>query len=67
MTRRDAPEIDVLWVETEDAYGPYSAKTLGEPTIIPSTAAVANAIYNAIGKRVKDLPMTRDRILGVLR
>jgi CO/xanthine dehydrogenase Mo-binding subunit len=66
MTHRDAPEIEVLWVETEDAYGPYGAKTLGEPTIIPSVAAVANAIYNAIGKRVKDLPITRDKVLGVL-
>ncbi|MBV8904839.1 MAG: xanthine dehydrogenase family protein molybdopterin-binding subunit [Acidobacteriia bacterium] len=66
MTHRDAPDIEVLWVETEDAYGPYGAKTLGEPTIIPSVAAVANAIYNAIGKRIKDLPITRDKVLGVL-
>ncbi|HEY7390884.1 MAG TPA: xanthine dehydrogenase family protein molybdopterin-binding subunit [Bryobacteraceae bacterium] len=66
MTHRDAPDIEVLWIETEDAYGPYGAKTLGEPTIIPSVAAVANAIYNAIGKRVKDLPITRDKVLGVL-
>ena len=66
MTHRDSPEIEVLWVETEDAYGPYGAKTLGEPTIIPSVAAVANAIYNAIGRRVKDLPITRDKVLGVL-
>jgi xanthine dehydrogenase molybdenum-binding subunit len=66
MTHLDAPEVEVLWIETEDAYGPFGAKTLGEPTIIPSVAAVANAIYNAIGKRVKDLPITRDKILGVL-
>ena len=66
MTHRDAPEIEVLWIETEDAYGPFGAKTLGEPTIIPSVAAVANAIYNAIGKRVKHLPITRDKILEVL-
>ncbi|MBV9507873.1 MAG: xanthine dehydrogenase family protein molybdopterin-binding subunit [Acidobacteriia bacterium] len=66
MTHRDTPEIEVVWVETEEPYGPYGAKTLGEPTIIPSVAAVANAIYNAIGKRVKDLPITRDKILGVL-
>jgi CO/xanthine dehydrogenase Mo-binding subunit len=66
MTHRDTPEVEVLWVQTEDRYGPYGAKTLGEPTIIPSPAAVANAIYNAIGKRVKDLPITRDKILGVL-
>jgi CO/xanthine dehydrogenase Mo-binding subunit len=66
MTHRDTPEIEVLWVETEDPYGPFGAKTLGEPTIIPSVAAVANAIFNAIGKRVKELPITRDKVLGVL-
>jgi xanthine dehydrogenase YagR molybdenum-binding subunit len=66
MTHRDAPEIEVLWMDTEDPYGPFGAKTLGEPTIIPSVGAVANAIYNAIGKRVRDLPITRDKILGVL-
>jgi CO/xanthine dehydrogenase Mo-binding subunit len=66
MTHMDAPEIDVLWIETDDPHGPYGAKTLGEPAIIPTVAAVGNAIYNAIGRRVKDLPITRDKILGVL-
>jgi xanthine dehydrogenase YagR molybdenum-binding subunit len=66
MTHLDTPEVDVLWIQTEDPYGPFGAKTLGEPTIIPSPASVANAIFNAIGKRVKDLPITRDKILGVL-
>jgi CO/xanthine dehydrogenase Mo-binding subunit len=66
MTHRDTPEIEVLWVQTDDAFGPYGAKTLGEPTIIPSVAAVANAIYNAIGKRVRDLPISRDKLMGVL-
>lgn len=66
MTHMDAPQIDVLWVETDDAYGPFGAKTLGEPTIIPTVAAVGNAIFNAIGKRVRDLPMTRERVLEVL-
>ena len=66
MTHLDAPEIEVLFIESEDAYGPFGAKTLGEPTIIPSVAAVANAFFNATGKRVKDLPITRDKVLAVL-
>ena len=66
MTHRDTPEIDVLFVETEDAYGPFGAKSIGESTIVPSVAAVGNAIFNAIGKRIKDLPITRDKVLGVL-
>jgi xanthine dehydrogenase YagR molybdenum-binding subunit len=64
MTHRDTPEVDVLFVETEDAYGPYGAKSIGEATIVPSVAAVANAIFNATGRRVKDLPITRDKLLG---
>ncbi len=66
MTHRDAPEVEVIFVETEDAYGPFGAKSLGEPPIIPSVAAVANAIFNAAGVRIKDLPITRDKILGAL-
>ncbi len=66
MTHLDAPLIEVLWVETDEPFGPFGAKTLGEPTIIPSVAAVANAIHNAIGRRIKSLPITRDKILGVL-
>ncbi len=64
MTHRDTPEVDVLFVETEDAYGPYGAKSIGEATIVPSVAAVANAIFNATGRRIKDLPITRDKLLG---
>ena len=66
MTHMDAPPVDVLWIETEDPYGPFGAKTLGEPTIIPTVGAIGNAIYNAIGKRMKALPMTRERVLEVL-
>ncbi|MEP7352426.1 MAG: xanthine dehydrogenase family protein molybdopterin-binding subunit [Acidobacteriota bacterium] len=66
MTHMDAPSVDVLWIETDDPYGPFGAKTLGEPTIIPTVAAVANAIYNAIGVRMTSLPMTREKILDAL-
>jgi xanthine dehydrogenase molybdenum-binding subunit len=66
MTHRDAPDVEVIFVQTDDAYGPFGAKSLGEPPIIPSVAAMANAIFNATGRRIKDLPITRERILGVL-
>ena len=65
-THLDIPEVEVIWVETDDPYGPFGAKTLGEPTIIPSVGAIANAIYNAIGRRIKELPITRDKVLQVL-
>ena len=64
MTHLDAPEVEVVFVETEDPYGPFGAKTLGEPTIIPSVAAIANAIFNATGRRIKELPITREKLLA---
>ena len=66
MTHVDAPHVDVMFVETDDPHGPFGAKTLGEPPIIPSVAAIANAFFNATGRRIKDLPMSRERILDVL-
>jgi xanthine dehydrogenase YagR molybdenum-binding subunit len=66
MTHPDAPDVEVIFVHTEDAYGPFGAKTLGEPPIIPSVAAIANAIFNATGVRIKSLPITRDKVLGQL-
>jgi len=66
MTHLDAPDVEVLFVETQDAHGPYGAKPIGEPPIIPSVAAVANAFFNATGRRIRDLPISRERILEVL-
>jgi CO/xanthine dehydrogenase Mo-binding subunit len=65
-THLDAPDIEVLFVEDDDGYGPYGAKPIGEPPIIPSVAAIGNAIFNATGVRIKDLPITRERLLGAL-
>lgn len=65
-THLDAPEIDVMFVQGDDGYGPYGAKSVGEPPIIPSPAAIGNAIFNATGRRIKDLPMSRERLLRVL-
>jgi xanthine dehydrogenase molybdenum-binding subunit len=63
-THRDAPDIEVLFIESDDGYGPWGAKSMGESSKVPAVAAVANAIFNATGKRMKDLPITRDKILG---
>jgi xanthine dehydrogenase molybdenum-binding subunit len=66
ITHRDAPEIEVMFIESDDGYGPYGAKSIGESSKVPAVAAVANAIFNAIGRRMKDLPITRDKVLGAL-
>jgi CO/xanthine dehydrogenase Mo-binding subunit len=65
-THQDAPPIEVTFIESDDGYGPFGAKSMGEAGIILSPAAVANAVFNAIGRRMKDLPITRDKILGAL-
>jgi xanthine dehydrogenase molybdenum-binding subunit len=66
LTHRDAPEIEVIFIESDDGYGPYGAKSIGESSKVPAVAAVANAVFNAIGRRMKELPITRDKILGAL-
>jgi xanthine dehydrogenase YagR molybdenum-binding subunit len=66
LTHRDVPEIETIFIESDDGYGPYGAKSMGESSKVPAVAAVANAVYNAIGKRMKDLPITKDKIIGAL-
>jgi xanthine dehydrogenase YagR molybdenum-binding subunit len=66
LTHRDAPDIDVIFIESDDGLGPFGAKSMGEASKIPAPAAVANAIFNAIGRRMKDLPITRDKIIAAL-
>ena len=66
LTHKDIPDIDVHFIEVDDGYGPFGAKTTGESGIILAPAAVANAVANAIGKRMTSLPITRDKILGAM-
>jgi CO/xanthine dehydrogenase Mo-binding subunit len=65
----DLPTIDnfkVFWVESPHKEGPFSAKGLAEVAIVPVPAALANAIYNAVGLRVKELPITAEKIQRAL-
>ena len=59
----DVPEIDVMWTDVPDPHAPMGARGIGEIGITGTGAAVANAIYNATGKRVRDLPITLDKLL----
>jgi CO/xanthine dehydrogenase Mo-binding subunit/aerobic-type carbon monoxide dehydrogenase small subunit (CoxS/CutS family) len=63
-THRDAPDVDVIFIESDDGLGPFGAKSMGESSKVPSCAAVANAVFNAIGIRMKDLPITSDKIVA---
>jgi CO/xanthine dehydrogenase Mo-binding subunit len=63
QTCRDMPEaIEVHFVETEDPAGPYGAKGVSEAGIIPVPAAIANAIADATGLRIRSLPITPEKI-----
>lgn len=59
----DIPDIDVIFVDEEDGSNPLGVKGLGEIGIVGTAAAVANAIFHATGKRVRDLPITIDKLL----
>ncbi len=59
----DVPAIDVIWTDIPDPHAPMGAHGIGEIGITGTAAAIANAIYNATGKRVRDLPITLDKLL----
>ena len=63
FTAVDMPKIKSITVEVPEPLGPFGARGIGEATTIPTAAAVANAVFNAVGVRIKELPMTPERIL----
>ena len=66
-TTTDLPAVDISFVETNDPAGPYGAKGIGESPLIPVAAAIANAVYNATGVRITELPLTPERVLMKLK
>jgi len=58
LKAQDMPRLSVRLIETLDAEGPFGAKGLGESGVIPVSAAVANAVYDAVGVRLVELPIT---------
>jgi len=59
----DMPETEVIFIEGNDPLGPFGAKALGEPANEIAAPAIANAVSNAIGRRVRELPLTLERVL----
>jgi len=60
----DVPDLDIQFVEEQDQYvNPLGVKGAGELGIVGAAAAVANAVYHATGVRVRDLPITPDKLL----
>jgi CO/xanthine dehydrogenase Mo-binding subunit len=66
-TSLDIPQINCVIVEDPDPLSPLRAKGIGEPSLVPTAPAIMNAIYDAIGVRIKSLPATPEKILEALR
>jgi CO/xanthine dehydrogenase Mo-binding subunit len=61
-TSLDAPEIHATFIETENAIGPFGAKNIAEPAMVPTAPAILNAIAHATGCRIYDLPANLERV-----
>jgi 4-hydroxybenzoyl-CoA reductase subunit alpha len=66
-TSLDTPELESLIVESMDREGPYGAKEAGEGPLHPSVPAIANAVYDAVGVRLTELPFHPHKVLKALR
>jgi CO/xanthine dehydrogenase Mo-binding subunit len=67
-TIHETPEIfKVSLVEEPFSKGPFGAKGIGEPSLIPTPAAIANAVSDAVGKRVRQVPITKEYLLDLIR
>ncbi len=58
--------LHVELIETDDPEGPFGAKGVGEPGLVPTAPAIANAIYDAVGVRIRDLPITPEKVLAAI-
>jgi len=67
LTAKDIPPIEAVIIETDEKDGPFGAKGIGEPGLVPTAPAIANAIYDAVGVRIKDLPITPEKVLAALK
>mgnify|MGYP004002933313 FL=1 len=63
----DIPDIKAILVEPIEPNGPYGAKGIGEPALNPTMAAITNAIYDATGVRIKELPVNPQKLLAQIQ
>src|SRR5213593_1793670 len=67
LSIKDAPLAEVIIVEKPKAYGTFGGHGLGEPPMGPPAPAIVNAVYNAVGVWITDMPLTRDKLLAALK
>lgn len=66
-TSLDMPKVEVDIVQSYDPIGPFGAKGVGEPTLVPTAPAIMNAIHDAVGVRITDLPATAEKVLFAIK
>ncbi len=67
LTAKDKIPIQAVIIEPIEPEGPFGLKGIGEPACVPTAPAIANAVYDAVGIRIKELPLTPERILAALK
>ena len=65
-TVQDVPEIHATFLESVDRYGPYGSKALSEGSVVPTAAAIANAVRDAVGVSMVRIPLTAERVLSAM-
>jgi 4-hydroxybenzoyl-CoA reductase subunit alpha len=66
-TTKEMCEIETLLIEDPDANGPFGAKEVGQGPLLPIPPAVANALYDAVGVRVDEIPVTPEKVFAALK
>ena len=67
VTAMDMPRVNTIVVESDEPNGPYGAKEVGEGAIMPTIPAILNAVYNAAGVRIDELPLTPERVFHAIQ
>ena len=67
VTSLDLPKLETIIVECPDPNGPYGAKGLGEPGLAPTPAAIGNAVANALGTRIYEMPLSPERVFWAIQ
>ena len=67
LTSKDMPEVETYLIEDPDPNGPYGAKEVGQGPLLPIPPAVANAVYDAIGVRIREIPLHPEKVLFALK
>ena len=66
-TSMDVPKVQCILLESRSGVGPFGAKGIGEPAMTPVAPAIANAVADAIGVRVHEMPITPERIIKAMK